>query len=81
MAQIWAVQTDYPNIAVLLERISKDEKKHRRNPRDAHAQRCGRFIARLSRGIVSTGNGGGLAFAGRLRLWFTAEISRKPCRS
>jgi rubrerythrin len=29
MEQIWAVQTDYPNIAALLERISKDEKKHR----------------------------------------------------
>lgn len=29
MAQVWAVQTDYPNIAALLERISKDEKKHR----------------------------------------------------
>ncbi len=29
MAQVWAVQTDYPNIATLLERISKDEKTHR----------------------------------------------------
>ena len=29
MEQIWAVATDYPDIAVLLERISKDEKKHR----------------------------------------------------
>jgi rubrerythrin len=29
MAQVWAVQTDYPNIAALLEQISKDEKKHR----------------------------------------------------
>jgi rubrerythrin len=27
--QIWAVQTDYPDIAELLERISKVEKKHR----------------------------------------------------
>lgn len=26
--QIWAVQTDYPEVAVLLERISQDEKKH-----------------------------------------------------
>jgi len=29
MEEIWAVATDYPDIAVLLERISKDEKKHR----------------------------------------------------
>jgi rubrerythrin len=29
MEQIWAVATDYPDIAVLLEGISKDEKKHR----------------------------------------------------
>ena len=27
--QIWAVQTDYPDIAALLERIAEDEKKHR----------------------------------------------------
>jgi rubrerythrin len=27
--QIWAVQTDYPDIAALLERITEDEKKHR----------------------------------------------------
>jgi rubrerythrin len=29
MEQIWAVATDYPDIAMLLERISKEEKKHR----------------------------------------------------
>jgi len=29
MEQIWAVATDYPDIAMLLERISEDEKKHR----------------------------------------------------
>jgi hypothetical protein len=29
MEQIWAVAPDYPDIAMLLERISKDEKKHR----------------------------------------------------
>ena len=29
MEQIWAVATGYPDIAVLLERISKDERKHR----------------------------------------------------
>ncbi|HEY7319949.1 MAG TPA: hypothetical protein VIE89_20455 [Candidatus Binatia bacterium] len=28
MEQIWAVATDYPDIAMLLERISKEEKKH-----------------------------------------------------
>ncbi len=28
MEQIWAVATDYPDVAMLLERISKDEKKH-----------------------------------------------------
>jgi rubrerythrin len=29
MEQIWAVATDYPDIAMLLERISREEKKHR----------------------------------------------------
>jgi rubrerythrin len=29
MEQTWAVATDYPDIAMLLERISEDEKKHR----------------------------------------------------
>ena len=29
MEQIWAVATDYPDIAMLLERISKEKKKHR----------------------------------------------------
>ena len=29
MEQVWAVATDYPDIAMLLEQISKDEKKHR----------------------------------------------------
>lgn len=29
MEQIWAVATDYPDIAVLLERIRKEEQKHR----------------------------------------------------
>lgn len=29
MEQIWAVATEYPDIALLLENISKDEKKHR----------------------------------------------------
>ena len=29
MEQIWGVAEDYPDIAMLLERISKDEKKHR----------------------------------------------------
>jgi rubrerythrin len=28
MEQIWAVATDYPDIAALLEKISKEEKKH-----------------------------------------------------
>lgn len=28
MEQIWTVQADYPDIAVLLQRISEDEKKH-----------------------------------------------------
>ena len=28
MEQIWAVATDYPDIAALLEQISKEEKKH-----------------------------------------------------
>ena len=29
MEQIWAVATDYPDIAKLLEKISKEEKIHR----------------------------------------------------
>jgi rubrerythrin len=28
MEQVWAVATDYPDIATLLEQISKEEKKH-----------------------------------------------------
>ena len=34
MVQVWAVETDYPDIAMLLERISKDEKKHRAKIRE-----------------------------------------------
>jgi rubrerythrin len=34
MEQIWAVAMDYPDIALLLERISKDEKKHRDDIRE-----------------------------------------------
>jgi len=36
--QIWAVAPDYPDIAMLLERISKDEKKHRDEIRDMLAR-------------------------------------------
>ena len=38
MEQIWAVAPDYPDIAMLLERISKDEKKHRDEIRDMLAR-------------------------------------------
>ena len=34
MEQIWAVSTDYPDIAMLLERISKKEREHRDEIRD-----------------------------------------------
>ena len=38
MEQIWAVAPDYPDIAMLLERVSKDEKKHRDEIRDMLAR-------------------------------------------
>ena len=38
MEQIWAVAPDYPDIAMLLERISKDEKTHRDEIRDMLAR-------------------------------------------
>jgi rubrerythrin len=34
MEQIWSVQSDYPDIAALLERISEDEVKHRNEIRE-----------------------------------------------